>query len=31
MPIQHRDLAGGTWQRLSLAKLGNVGSEISPP
>jgi len=28
--IQHRDLAGGRWQQLSLAEqLGHVGSEIS--
>ena len=28
--IQHRDLAAGRWQELSLAEqLGNIGSEIS--
>jgi hypothetical protein len=28
--VQHRDLAGGRWWKLSLAEqLGNIGSEIS--
>lgn len=29
MAVQHRDLAGGQWQRLTLAEqLGNIGSEV---
>ncbi len=30
MPVQHKNLAAGGWQKLSLAEqLGNIGSEIS--